>query len=132
MFRNGTLRQRYNDALYVKEKAKKAAKICGIFYMILVGLTVAATVFATTLTADGLTAGALILALAGFPLGYLTGRICGNCLAWTYFWLERKFGMEAPIMQTMFVAAFVGFFVWLKYRRTSKKLEKQIRKQEYV
>lgn len=129
MFSKGSLTDRYKDAVYVRIRTRKVAKICAILYMILFGLLIVATVFASNLVENGVTAGALVLALSGFPLGYLSGHICGSCLSWTYYWLERKHHMEAPILLTMFIAAYVGLFIWLKYRKTAKKLDREIRRQ---
>lgn len=124
MFNEGTLQERYNSALYVRQKTKKIAKIFGFIYMILLGLLMVVAVFASDITADGISVGAVLLAFSGFPVGYLTGHIFGSCVSWTYYWLERKFHLDSPIILTQFVAGYVGIFVWLKYRKYPEKLKR--------
>lgn len=128
MFNEGTLQERYNSAVYVRGKTRKVAKIFAIIYMIVLGLLMVVAVFASNIVENGVTAGAVILAVSGTPVGYLAGYIFGSCISWTYYWLERKFHMEDPIYLTLFITGYVGIFVWLKYRKYADKLEVAARK----
>lgn len=127
MFSTGTLTQRYNEAKRVRLKTKRVAKICGIIYMFGIGVLMLVAVFASDLVENGVTTGAVILAISGFPVGYLTGYIFGSYTSWTYYWLENK---NAPIVLTLFLAVYVGLPVWLKYRKYDVKLQKMLDAQE--
>ena len=122
MFNEGTLQERYNSAVYVREKTRKVAKIFAIIYMIVFGLLMAVVAFSSNVAESGVTVGTVILAVSGVPIGYLAGHIFGSCISWTYYWLERKFHMENPIYLTLLITGYVGIFVWLKYRKYADKL----------
>lgn len=122
MFNEGTLQERYNSAVYVREKTRKVAKIFAIIYMIMFGLLMAVAAFSSNVAESGVTVGTVILAVSGVPIGYLVGHIFGSCISWTYYWLERKFHMESPIYLTLLITGYVGIFVWLKYRKYADKL----------
>lgn len=128
MFNEGTLQERYNSAVYVRRKTRKVAKVFAIIYMIVFGLLMAVVAFSSNVAESGVTAGTVILAVSGVPVGYLTGHIFGSCISWTYYWLERKFHKESPIYLTLFITGYVGIFVWLKYRKYADKLEAAARK----
>lgn len=130
MFNEGTLQERYNSAVYVRGKTRKVAKIFAIIYMIVFGLLMMVAVFSSNVAENGVTVGAVILAVSGIPIGYLAGHIFGSCISWTYYWLERKFHMEDPIYLTLFITGYVGIFIWLKYRKYAEKLEAAQRKNQ--
>lgn len=76
MFNEGTLQERYNNAVYVRGKTRKVAKIFAIIYMIAFGLLMAVSAFSSNVAESGVTAGTVILAVSGVPIGYLVGHIC--------------------------------------------------------
>lgn len=124
MFKEGTIQDRYTEAVYIREKVQRFAKVCAWALMVLYGLLIFIAIFASGI---GDTAGGVLLAIVGFPVGYIGGYIWGSTLLWTYYWLEKKFHLGSPVYLTMFVTGFVGLFVWLKYRKYPEKLERSQR-----
>lgn len=122
MFSRGSVSERYDDAVYVRNKAKKIGKIWGIFCSVTTGLMVTIAAFAS---GDVVTVGTILLAVGGFVLGYLMGRYYGSMFVWTECWMERKLRMDNPTYLAMFAAGLLGLFIWLKYRKSVDAIGKE-------
>lgn len=126
MFKEGTIQQRYEEALYVRTKTRRIAKTVAIVFMIVFGLFVAIGCLALGLEDEALSTGELLLLFAGFPGGYLYGYIFASEVSWTYYWWKFKFKRDDLIFITLLTAGYVGLFVWLKYRNAAKRLKKEL------
>lgn len=129
MFKNGTLKERYDLSLLIRKKTKKVAKIFGFIYLFVIGLLTTIAVFASlSSSGEQLNVGMLLLAFAGFPVGYITGHIMGSTISWTYYWFEMKYNMDSPFILAIILPIYVGVPVWLKYRHHYKKLAREMKK----
>jgi hypothetical protein len=126
MFKYGTLKERYDLSLLICKKTRKVAKIFGFIYLFVIGLITIVAVFASISgSGEQLNVGMLLLVLAGFPVGYISGHILGSAISWTYYWFELKFNMDSPFILAIILPMYVGIPVWLKYRQHYKKLAKK-------
>lgn len=127
MFREGNLEERYEDAVFVCSKTKKIARLVARINLCLI-LCLVLFVACASNVSNSLSVGSLIIYLCLIGLGYCQGYIMGAGASWTYYWLQRKFHLEYPILLTLLLCNYTGLFVWLIYRKSDKKIEIELRK----